>query len=88
MPKQIDDLREHLFATLEALRDKEKPMEIDRAKAIAEVAKVVVDTAKVEVSFIGAVGGSGSGFLPKPPARSEPPANGGQVRHLQRGIVR
>lgn len=49
---KITDLRDHLFDTLTALRDKDKPMEIDRARAIAEVAKVIVDTAKVEVDFL------------------------------------
>lgn len=40
--KNIDDLRNHLFATLEELRDKQKPMELARAKAIADVAQVIV----------------------------------------------
>jgi hypothetical protein len=63
MPNKIDDLREHLFATLVALRD--GSMEIARAKAIAEVAQVVINSAKVEVDYINAAGGTGSGFLPK-----------------------
>lgn len=72
MTHRIDDLRNHLFATLEALRDKDQPMEIERARAIADVAKVVVETAKVEVQHINAVGGSGSGFLPQPAAPENP----------------
>lgn len=56
MPKTLDDLREHLFATLEALRDKEKPMEIERAKAIATVAAAVIDSAKAEVTYVKATG--------------------------------
>ncbi len=63
----IDDLREHLFATLTALRDKENPMPIDRAKAIADVAQVVINTAKVEVDMIEAVGPKAmrpTGFIP------------------------
>lgn len=62
---KIDDLRNHLFETLEALKDEEKPMDIERAKAIADVARVIVDSAKVEVQFIEAIGGThGSGFMP------------------------
>lgn len=62
---KIDDLRDHLFETLEALRDKEDPMDLDRAKAVAEVAKVIVDSAKVEVDFIKATGAMKStNFLP------------------------
>lgn len=56
MPKTLDDLREHLFATLEALRDKEKPMEIDRAKAISLVAGAVIESAKAEVAYVKACG--------------------------------
>jgi hypothetical protein len=53
---KIEDLRDHLFATLEALRDEDKPMELDRARTIAEVAGVVVASAKVEVDFLKATG--------------------------------
>lgn len=66
MPKnKITDLRDHLFATLEALRDDEKPMEIERAKAVADVARVIVESAKVEVAFLEATGATGSGFIPE-----------------------
>lgn len=61
---KIADLRDHLFATLEALRDDEKPMDLDRAKAVADVARVIVESAKVEVAFIEATGGGASGFIP------------------------
>lgn len=66
MPRnKIQDLRDHLFATLEVLQDTENPMDVDRAKAIADVANVIVSSAKVEVDFIKATGGetSGSGFI-------------------------
>ena len=64
MGRKIEDLREHLFATLEGLRDKEAPMDIERAKAVAEVAKVIVDSAKVECDHMKLTGGDGSGFIP------------------------
>jgi hypothetical protein len=39
-------------------------MEIDRAKAVADVAQVIVNSAKVEVDFLRATDRSqGSGFL-------------------------
>lgn len=67
---KIGDLRDHLFATLEALRDEEKPMEIDRAKAVADVARVIVESAKVEVQMLEATGGiSGTGFIPEESSR-------------------
>jgi hypothetical protein len=62
---QMSDLREHLFNTLEALSDKEKPMAIERAAAICDVAQVLVNTAKVEVQYLGVVGQQGiSDFFP------------------------
>lgn len=63
----MDDLRNHLFATIEALQDDEKPMPIDRAKAICEVADRLIDTAKVEVNLLDLVGGNpASQFLALP----------------------
>lgn len=64
MKNKIEDLRNHLFETMEALKDPEKPMDIDRAKAIAAVAKEVIETAKVEVDFLRVTGAAnGSGFI-------------------------
>lgn len=63
MKNQMIDLRNHLFAALEALHDSEKPMDIDRAKAIADVGRVLVETAKVEVAFLNVAGGTGTGFI-------------------------
>lgn len=57
MPRnKIDDLRNHLFETLEMLKDPDSPMDLDRAKTIASVAQVIVNSAKVEVDFIKATG--------------------------------
>lgn len=68
--KNITDLREHLFLTLEALRDPKNPMDIERAKTISQVAQTVIESAKVECQFLREVGGSGTGFLPEmQPAR-------------------
>lgn len=54
MPNTLEDLRGHLFETIKALKDKENPMSIDRARAIAEVAKQVTDSAKAEIEYIRA----------------------------------
>lgn len=67
MRNKIEDLRNHLFATLEALADDENPMDLDRAKAIAEVAQVVINSAKVEVDYLKVTGEThGTDFLPGP----------------------
>lgn len=64
MPKnKLSDLRNHLFATLEALSDNEKPMEVERARAIAEVASVVIDSAKVEVQVLKECGQLNASFF-------------------------
>jgi len=49
---KIQDLRHHLFETIEMLKDKE--MDIATAKAISNVAQVIVNSAKIEVQFIKA----------------------------------
>ena len=41
------------------------PMDIERAKAVAQVAQVVVDSAKAENDFIKLTGSDGSGFIEK-----------------------
>lgn len=45
----VDDLRGHLFATIAALRDKANPMPVDRARAVSEVARTIIESARVEV---------------------------------------
>lgn len=61
----IDGLRIHLFETLEALKDKDKPMDLDRARTVADVARVLVDSAKVEVDFLKVTGAlKSTSFLP------------------------
>jgi len=63
---KISDLRDHLFETLEALKDTEKPMEIERARAISTVAKTIIDTAKVELEAYELLGeGEPAAFFPE-----------------------
>lgn len=59
----IDQVRQSLMDTLADLRNKEKPMDIERAKAIAQVASVLVDTAKVENEYLKITGQDSSRFL-------------------------
>jgi hypothetical protein len=63
----IDQLREHLMQTLASLRDRENPMEPDRARAVAQVAGILVDTARVEIDYLKATGQEHSPFLEAPP---------------------
>jgi hypothetical protein len=91
----ISDLRDHLFATIAALRDEAKPMDVARAKAVSEVARQIIDSAKVEVEHLRVTGGhDGTGFIPQPPTGQlpGPSTNGaggngitGVTRHLLKG---
>ena len=47
----INHLREHLLATLQDLRSRHNPMDPSRARVIADVASVMLETAKVEVDY-------------------------------------
>lgn len=59
---KIEDLRNHLFETIELLKEGE--IDIEKAKAIADIGQVLVNTAKIEVDFLKIVNGNGSGFIP------------------------
>jgi N-dimethylarginine dimethylaminohydrolase len=88
MKNSIDDLRDHLFATLEALRDEDKPMDIARAKAVAEVADALIASAKVEVDYIRATDQmpASAFFRDKGARASERPAlTNGSVARIGRG---
>ena len=62
----ISQLRQHLLDTLADLRNRDNPMEPDRARAVAQVATVLVDSAKVEVDYLRATGQQKAGFLEEP----------------------
>lgn len=60
--QNMTTLRTHLFEVIEMVKNKE--IDIDQAKMICEAAQVIVNSAKVEVDFIKAIGGqSKSQFL-------------------------
>lgn len=59
MKNKIEDVRNHLFATLEGLMDEEQPMDIERAQAVAQIAQVIINSAKIEVDFLKVVEKSG-----------------------------
>jgi hypothetical protein len=58
MRNKIEDLRNHMFASLEKLAEAESPedmkKELERSKGIAELSKVIIESAKVEVDFVRA----------------------------------
>ena len=59
---KINDLRDHLFEALERLKDGE--IDIQTAKAMADVGQVIINSAKIEIDFIKATGSNkDSGFI-------------------------
>lgn len=55
MKNSMHDLRNHLFETIERLKDPqpETPMDISTATAIVDVAKTLIDSARVENEYLG-----------------------------------
>jgi len=67
MPKnRLSDLRNHLFATLESLQDTENPMPVDRAKAVSEISRDIISSAKVELEFMRLIDSADSTFFDSP----------------------
>jgi hypothetical protein len=97
MSNTIEDLRNALFETLQGVRD--GSVDLDQARAINDVAKTIVETAKVEVDYLRVTNGGESSFISSaigadnvPPGlqQGDPPAqlgNGilGITRHRLRG---
>ena len=75
MDDTLIGMRAELFKALRALGDKEAPMDIERAKAVADVAQTIINSARVEVEHTRVTGGAGTGFLDAP----DPPAKPGSV---------
>jgi len=62
---KINDLRNHLFASLERLDNDELTpeqleAEIKKAEAVAIVGNVIIQSAKVEIDFLKAMGKAGT----------------------------
>ena len=84
MSNNISTVRQHLLDTLADLRNRDTPMEIDRARAVADVARVLVDSAKVEVDYLKVTNQNDSDFLaakPEGDVAALPPGITGIQRH-------
>ena len=90
-PKTVDELRERLFAAIDAV--KTGAISCDQARQISDLAQVVVNSAKVEVEHLRLVDGARSKFLPAPdpdladrtPKATWPPGITGVTRHRLEG---
>lgn len=60
MPKnKMSDLRNHMFEVFESVKDGE--MDIHRAKALANIAQVIINSASAEVRAVNAYNAMGEG---------------------------
>lgn len=59
--KSIDDLRNALFDAIDGV--KSGALDVEKARAINEIAKTLTDTAKVEVEYLKANDGGESTFI-------------------------
>lgn len=84
----MTDLRAHLMATLADLRDRVNPMEPDRARAVAQVAGVLIDSAKVENEYLKLTGQDRSEFLDVPVAEGVRIAHTGPTAHNPFSVTR
>ena len=64
MANDINALRDILFDTIRALKDKENPLSLDRAKMVGELSQVVINSAKVELEHARLTKTAGTGFIP------------------------
>ncbi|ASK91083.1 hypothetical protein KWH04_00990 [Xanthomonas campestris pv. trichodesmae] len=55
MKNKIEDLRDHLFEVIEALKDADNPMDLERAKTVSAVAQTIINSAKVEIDAMRAL---------------------------------
>lgn len=52
MKNTLSDLRNHLFETIEALKDEDNPMPVERARAISDAAGKVIESGKLELQCL------------------------------------
>lgn len=61
MSDNIESLRGHLFDALKGLKN--GSIDIDKAKAMSDIAQTIINSAKVEVEYAKATGSRTTGFL-------------------------
>lgn len=93
MTTHITELRSELMSTLRDLRNRINPMEPDRARAVAQVASVLVDTARVEIDYMKVTKQDTSNFIdglkaPAAQAAISVAPGGGVVDRSAPGVVR
>ena len=81
--KNIGDLREAMFDTLQALKDGK--LSVEQAKAISDIGQVIINSAKVEVDYIRANNGGETAFMESTGNDNLPAGVVGITRHRLAG---
>ena len=81
--RTIQDLRELLFDTIQGVKN--GTVDTEKAKVIGDLSQVMVNTAKAEVDFIRATGGTDSGFIKAADPENLPQGITGIHRHRLEG---
>lgn len=79
MSKNISDLRDAMFETIQALKDGK--ITVEQAKAMSDIGQVIINSAKVEVDYIRANNGGESSFIDAVGNVNLPPGITGVTRH-------
>lgn len=80
----LTDLRASLFDTLQQV--KAGALDLDKARAVNEIGKTLVDTARVEVDYLRASGGGESTFIDSAAGDDNlPPGITGRTVHRLKG---
>ena len=79
----INELRDTLFETLNGI--KSGTIDLEKARAINEVSKTIIDTAKVEVDYLKVNNGGESPFIEASPPQQLPAGIVGITRHVLKG---
>lgn len=68
MKNSMQDVRNNMIETMEMLKEGDPRMDVEKAKAMAQLGQALVASAKVEVDYLKATGGQatlGSDFIPR-----------------------
>lgn len=79
MSKNISDLRDAMFETIQALKDGK--ITVEQAKAMSDIGQVIINSAKVEVDYIRANNGGESSFIDAVGNGNLPPGVTSVTRH-------
>lgn len=85
MSKNLSDLRTALFDTLEKVKSGE--LDLDKARAINDIGKTLIDSAKVEVQYLEAIGGAGESNFISPAEDGTPQLPNGIVSVTRHRLV-